>query len=299
MKQVFLSGKGEIEVFEVPVPGRLSNAVLVKNAFSLISTGTEAAAVSRRGGWLGVVEKAMHSRDRVQQVWDLARTQGLPKTWEMVRHKLDDYTAPGYSCAGQVIEVAHEGMPFRPGDLVACIGTGFATHSEYVVAPLNLVAPIPNGVDCTEGAFGALASIAMQGIRRLELSPGEWVGVVGLGLIGQITVQLLVGLGYRVVGLDLSPRRAARARELAKIEAWSADEADSLHQVQRLTQGYGLDGVIICAASQSDQPINLAFDLCRQRGRVSLVGDVGLHLNRAKMYQKELELRISCSYGPG
>lgn len=299
MKQVVLSGKGEIEVFDVPIPGRLSNAVLVRNAFSLISSGTEGAAVSRRGGWLGAVEKAAQSRDRVQQVWDLTRKEGLPRTWELVRNKLEDYILPGYSCAGQVVEVSDEGMPLRPGDLVACIGSGFATHAEYVVVPTNLVVPLPTGVECSEAAFGALACIAMQGVRRLELSPGESVGVVGLGLIGQITAQLLVAMGYRAVGIDVSAQRAAKARALAGIEAWGSDEAESIQRVSDLTECRGLDGVIICAATQSDQPINMAFDLCRRRGRVSLVGDVGLNLVRAKMYQKELDLRMSTSYGPG
>lgn len=299
MKQVFLSGKGEVEVFDVPVPGRLANAVLVRNAFSLISPGTEGSAVSRRGGWLGVIEKAAQSRERVQQVWDLTRTQGPTRTWEMVRGKLDDYTALGYSSAGQVVEVSGDDLPYKPGDLVACIGSGFATHSEYAVVPANLVVPLPEGVDCAEAAFGALGCIAMQGVRRLELSPGEIVGVLGLGLIGQIAVQLLVAMGYRVVGMDLSSRRAKQATEIAGIEAWGGDDADSLRRVLELTDGRGLDGVLICAASSSDQPINLAFDLCRKRGRVSLVGDVGLSLTRAKMYQKELELRMSTSYGPG
>ncbi len=299
MKQVFLSGKGEIEVLDVPVPGRSSNMVLVKSAYSVISTGTEGAAVSRRGGWLGVAEKAAHSRERVQQVWDLARVQGIGQTWDMVRNKLDDYIMPGYSCAGQVVEVGGDESPYRPGDLVACFGAGFATHSEYVAMPTNLMAPLPAGVDCQEAAFGAIACIAMQGVRRLELTPGETIGVIGLGLIGQIAVQLLTAMGYRAVGLDLSPARAAKAAELAGIEAWGAQEADSIYRVQELTGGRGLDGVIVCAASRSDGIINQAFDLCRRRGRVSLVGDVGLALQRAKMYQKELDLRMSTSYGPG
>jgi len=173
MKQVFLSGKGEIEVLDVPVPRCLPGAVLVRNAYSLISTGTEGAAVPRQGGWLGVFEKALQSRDRVQQVWDLARTQGLPKTWDIVRHKLESYGTLGYSCAGQVIEGEGEEVLLRPGDRVACMGSGFAVHSEYVSVPANLVASIPSGVDYAEAAFGTLASIGMQGVRRLELAPGE------------------------------------------------------------------------------------------------------------------------------
>ena len=299
MKQVFLSGKGEIAVFDVPVPGHLPNAVLVRNAFSLISTGTEGTAISRRGSWFGVFEKAMKSHNRVQQVWQLARSQGISKTWDMVRRKLEDYVALGYSCAGMVVEVGCEDLSVRAGDLVACMGGGVATHSEYVVVPANLMAPIPKGVACSEAAFGALACIALQGIRRLEMRAGEWIGVLGLGLIGQIAVQLLVRMGYRAIGIDLLSQRAAKAQELAGIDAWSSEDVDSIYRVNELTNGYGLDGVIVCAATQSNHPINLAFDLCRKRGRVSLIGDVGLNLVRAKMYQKEIELRMSCSYGPG
>ncbi|MFN8488768.1 MAG: bi-domain-containing oxidoreductase [Caldilineaceae bacterium] len=298
MKQVFLSGKGEIEVFDVPIPGRMSGSVLVRNAFSLISTGTEGAAISRRGGWLGVAEKALNSRDRLQQVWQLAQRQGIARTFTTVQRKLDDYTTPGYSCAGQVIEV--DNVPgINPGDRVACIGTGFATHSEYIVVPTNLIVPLPSTVQYNEAAFGALACIAMQGIRRLELTPGEVVGVIGLGLIGQIAVQLLKAMGYVGIGIDLRSERAKKAHELANIEAWGMSDCDSLARVQQLTHGRGLDGIIICAATSSDQPVNQAFELCRKRGRVSIIGDVGLNLVRAKMYQKELELRLSCSYGPG
>jgi predicted dehydrogenase len=299
MKQVFLTGKGEIETLEVPIPCHLSNSLLVRNICSVISTGTEGAAVSRSGGWIGVAEKALQSKDRMQQVWKMAQTQGINKTWETVQRKLEDYTAIGYSCVGRVVEVSGSDLSFQPGDLVACIGTGFATHAEYVVVPSNLAVLLPSGVDCAEGAFGALACIAMQGIRRLELTPGEIVGVIGLGLIGQIASQLLVGMGYQAVGMDIIPDRAAKAKELAGIEAWSSQDADSISRVQELTNGRGLDGVLICAATESDGLINLAFDLCRQRGRVSLVGDVGLGLSRSKIYQKELELRVSCSYGPG
>lgn len=299
MKQVFFSGGGDVEVLDVPVPGWLNNAALVRNAFSLISTGTEGAAVSRRSGLLGTVEKAVQSRDRIEQVWQSARTQGIVRTWELVRQKLGSYSTPGYSSAGQIVETSTRRGEFQIGERVACIGGGFATHSEYAVVPRNLIAKIPEGVSYEEAAFGAVASIAMQGIRRLELSPGDWIGVIGLGLIGQIAAQLLVAMGYRAVGLDLQPDRAARARELADIHAWGSNETDTIEHVFDLTGGNGLDGVLLCAATASDQPVNLAFDLCRKRGRVSLVGDVGLNLSREKMYAKELELRMSCSYGPG
>jgi predicted dehydrogenase/threonine dehydrogenase-like Zn-dependent dehydrogenase len=299
MKQVFLSGQGGISVLEAPVPGRMKNSILVRNRYSLISTGTEGAAVTKNTGLLGLYEKAMASSDRIQQVWSMVKTQGLLQTLDTVKNKLADYTAIGYSTVGTVIEVDNENMPFCPGDTVACMGTGFANHAEYIVVPRNLVARVPDGVAIERAAFGALACIAMQGIRRLELTPGERVGVIGLGLIGQITMRLLAGMGFRPYGLDLSSARVALAQNTANAEAWSLDERDSVQYVLGLTRGAGLDGVIICAATDSDAPVNLAFDLCRKSGRVSLVGDVGLNLERSKMYSKELELRMSCSYGPG
>lgn len=299
MKQVFLSGQGGISVLEAPVPGRIRNSVLVRNRYSLISSGTEGAAVTRNSGLLGIYEKAMASTDRIQQVWTMAKTQGLRQTLDTVRNKLSEHTAIGYSTAGTVIEVDNENLPFRPGDNVACMGTGFANHAEYVVVPRNLAARVPEGVAIEQAAFGSLACIAMQGIRRLELTPGERVGVIGLGLIGQITMRLLAGMGFRPYGLDLAPDRVALAKSNANAEAWSLEERDSGQYVMSLTKGAGLDGVIICAATDSDGPVNLAFDLCRKAGRVSLVGDVGLSLERSKMYKKELELRMSCSYGPG
>jgi predicted dehydrogenase/threonine dehydrogenase-like Zn-dependent dehydrogenase len=299
MKQVMLSGKGGIEVYDVPVPALMANSVLVRNVYSLISTGTESVYVSTRGGLLGAVEKAMQSRERVQQIWNMAQSQGIMTTIDAVSRKLQEYVCPGYSCAGQVMEISSDDVPFRPGDSVACMGGGFATHSEYVVVPCNLVAKIPEGVDFDEASFGSLASIAIHGIRRLELTPGEQVGVIGLGLIGQITIQLLSSMGFSPVGIDLVSGRAMFAKEISKIDAWGIEDTDSIKQVLSITNGYGLDGVVVCASSKTDAPINFAFDLCRKGGRVSLVGDVGLTLSRAKMYQKEIELRVSCSYGPG
>ena len=299
MKQVLLSGQGQVDVFDVPLPGRFSGSLLVRSAFSLISTGTEGAAVTSRKGVLGLYEKATASRDRIDQVWKMVQSQGVEKTWKAVRHKLEDYNAIGYSSAGQIAELENEELPFRVGQQVACMGAGFASHAEYVAVPKNLVAPIPKNVSLQQASFGAMACIAIQGIRRLEASPGESIGVIGLGLIGQLAIRLLKAMGYSVFGTDLNSRRTAMASQVPVVQAWTSGEVDSLSRVMDLTGGYGLDGVIVCASTQSDEPVNLAFDICRQRGRVSLVGDVGLGLKRAKLYSKEIELRMSCSYGPG
>jgi len=298
MKQVFLSGEGQTVLMDAALPGAIRDGALVRNAYSLISTGTEGHALTKRGGVLGLYEKASKSTDRIERVWQMAKRQGFAATARLVREKLSDYTAMGYSCAGRVLEVDGD-LPYREGDLVACMGTGFATHAEYVTVPKNLMARIPDGVSAAEAACGALACIAMQGIRRLDLTPGENVGVVGLGLIGQLCMRLLATMGYRAFGIDLSADRVAKALEVEGAVAWTPDEANGAMRVRDDTSGFGLDGVIVCAASKSNEPVNQAFDLCRKGGRVSLVGAVGLELVREKMYAKELELRMSCSYGPG
>ncbi len=219
--------------------------------------------------------------------------------WEAVQRKLSDYQPMGYTSAGIVMEVDNDSVPFKPGDRVACMGAGLANHAEYVAVPRNLVAAVPTDVPLEEAAFAALGCIALQGIRRLELTPGERIGVLGLGLIGQICARIANALGYETFGIDLSEKRAALAASVSGITAWSSATEDSLSKVLKLTANRGLDGVVVCAATSSDEPINLAFDLCRKKGRVSLVGDVGLNLKRDKMYEKEIELRLSCSYGPG
>jgi threonine dehydrogenase-like Zn-dependent dehydrogenase len=299
MKQAFSSGKGEVRVFDVPVPGRLRDGVLVRNAFSVISSGTEGAEVSSRGGILGVYEQARSSRDKVNKAWNLVLTQGVKTAYEKVQDKLADFKVMGYTGAGTAVEVENESMPYKPGDRVACMGAGLANHAEYVAVPKNLVVPIPDGVAFEEASFAALGCIALQGIRRLELTPGERIGVIGLGLIGQISIRILKALGYEAFGIDLEEVKAGKAREVEGVSAWSTVSVDSVARIMDATDGMGLDGVVIAAAAKSNEPVNQAFDLCRKRGRVSLVGDVGLGLDRSKMYRKEIELRLSCSYGPG
>ena len=300
MKQVFLSGKGQIEVIETPVPGRLRGSSLVRNAFSVISSGTEGAAVTRREGVAGLYEKVLKSRDRLDQVWTMARNQGLGSTLALVQNKLADYTPIGYSSAGVVLETDEGDGPFRPGDRVACMGAGFANHAEYVTGLRNLSARVPDGVPLEEAAFGAIACIAMQGIRRLELSPGEHVAVIGLGLIGQIAYRLATAMGYQAHGYDIDATRTAHANENGRgCGAVNSREIDAVAHAREGTGGFGADGVLVCASGTSDEIVNQALAMCRQRGRVSIVGDVGLSLQRARMYAKELEVRLSCSYGVG
>lgn len=299
MKQIFVSGGGAVEVLETPAPIRLPNSILVRNRYSLISAGTEGSAVSRRGGLMGVAEKVMASRSRMTQVWNIAHRQGIPAAWDAVSKKLADYVSLGYSCAGDIIECDGNTNGLVVGNRVACMGVEFAKHAEYVSIPRNLAVKIPDHVSYEEAAFGAVACIAMQGVRRANLSPGEYVGVIGLGLIGQVVVRILSGFGYPVIGIDRASDRVEKIGHTKDVLAWTTSECDSERRVLKETNGRGLDAVIVCAATPSDEPMGLAMDLCRKKGRVSIVGDVGLSLQRSKMYKKELDVKMSCSYGPG
>lgn len=299
MKQVFLSGQGQIDVFDAPIPGRLSGSLLVRNACSLISIGTEGAAITKYDGIKGLYEKALSSRGRLDQVWNMAKGQGITSTMNLIQNKLKDYTPIGYSSAGIVLETDSDCLEFRPGQRVACMGAGFANHAEYVVIPGNLAVTVPENVTFDEAAFAAIACIAMQGIRRLELSPGEKIAIVGLGLIGQVALRLVAAMGYQVYGLDVDEKRVMKAKQAGFIRVINSALVDPVQSVLSATNGVGVDGVVICASAKVDSVINQAFDLCRKRGRVSVVGDVGLGLERAKMYAKELEVRLSCSYGVG
>jgi predicted dehydrogenase/threonine dehydrogenase-like Zn-dependent dehydrogenase len=298
MKQVLLSGRGEVAVFDVPLPDPAPKSVLVRNAYSLISTGTESAAVSRRTGWMAAVEKVASSSARAQKVWRLARQQGFAQALGTVQQKLADWTPIGYSCCGEVVEVSDDVTEFTPGDWVACMGAGVANHAEFVVVPVNLAAKLPTSVDPKDAAFGAVACIAQQGVRILHAEAGESIAVIGLGLVGSLTAMLAQAMGYSVFGIDLSAKRVERCKHQLDIPCWTLD-TDVRTAIEQATKGRGVDGAIITAATSSSQPVNLAFDLCRQRGNVSVVGDVGLDLDRKKMYRKELGLRVSCSYGPG
>ena len=299
MKQIFVSGGGAVEVLETPAPIRLPNSILVRNRYSLISAGTEGSAVSRRSGLMGIAEKVMASRSRMSQVWDIAHRQGVPAAWSAVSKKLSDYAPLGYSCAGDIIECDGNVDGLAVGNRVACMGVEFAKHAEYVAIPRNLAVKIPDHVSYKEAAFGAVACIAMQGVRRANLSPGEYVGVIGLGLIGQVVVRILSGFGYPVIGIDRASDRVEKIGSTKDVLAWATSECNSERRVLKETNGRGLDAVIVCAATASDEPMGLAMDLCRQKGRVSIVGDVGLSLQRNKMYKKELDVKMSCSYGPG
>jgi len=285
---------GEMFVEELPAPKLRSGGVLVQNAFSLISAGTERTSVETAQASL--IGKARSRPDLVKQVMDHVKREGLKATYEKVQTRLDTYKELGYSSAGTVLESSVEA--FRPGDRVACAGSGYASHAELIFVPKNLVARIPDPVSFEEAAFTTVGAIALQGVRQADVRIGEYIAVIGLGLLGLITVQLLKANGCKVIGLDISESPFELAGKLG-CDATVLSQGDAVRSVETFTKGYGTDAVILTAATKSNEPLELALQFARKRSRIVVVGAVGMNLPRSPFYEKELELRIACSYGPG
>jgi len=295
MRQVIQSYKtGDMELAEVPPPAVRSGGVVVRTVRSLVSAGTEKMVVDlARKSLLG---KARARPDLVRKVIDATRQQGLWNTLQKVRSKLDTPIPLGYSSAGVVVEVG-EGVPdHRVGDRVACGGAGYANHAEYAYVPRNLLARVPDGVSMEEACFATVGAIALQGVRQTAPTLGERVAVLGLGLIGQLTVQLLRANGCRVLGFDPDPDRARLAEELGVHVAVSRDVEEA---AERFGQGRGMDAVVVAASSPDAGPLAQAGAIARLRGRVVVVGLVKMEIDRSLYYRKELDLRMSMSYGPG
>ena len=296
MKQVLIR-RGEAVADDVPAPALEAGTALVAVQRSCISVGTELSGLKRSG--LPLWQLAARYPEHAKKVIQTVATMGVNRTWNIVQGQLSAGTAAGYSAAGIVVQVGAGLEGVRPGDRVACAGAQCAHHAEIIRVPQNLMTRVPDGVSFDDASTVALGAIAMQGVRRATPTLGETFVVIGLGVLGQITAQLLRANGCRVIGVDLDARRLAFAQELGMDAAVGTDDGANADQVMRLCDGRGADGVIITAATPSDAVVSSAFRMCRRKGRVVLVGDVGLNLNRADMYAKELDFFISCSYGPG
>lgn len=296
MKQVLIR-QGRAVVEEVPAPLVEPGTVLVRVDHSCISVGTEMSGVRASG--LPLWRRALRDPDKVRQVVKLALSDGVARTRRTVEGRLSQAAATGYSAAGRVLEVGDGVEDVLPGDRVACAGARFAHHAEVIRVPRNLLVPVPGGVDFPAASTVTLGAIALQGVRRAAPTLGETFVVVGLGILGQLTAQLLRANGCRVVGTDLDRGRIARAVSLGMDVGVHPGDGSETEQVARLTDGLGADGVVVTAASPSDAILSTAFRMCRRKGRVVLVGDVGLHLDRADIYPKELDFLVSTSYGPG
>jgi polar amino acid transport system substrate-binding protein len=284
----------EIAVDEVPAPGCQPGGVLVRTVVSLISSGTERATVKL--GSMSLLGKALERPDLVKSLFQRLQTTGVASVVATVRAKLDRAMALGYSAAGEVMEVGEGAPEFQVGQRVACAGVGYASHAERIWVPRNLCVQIPENVDYDSASFVALGSIALQAVRVAEVKIGEHVAVLGLGLVGLVTAQILQAAGCTVWGVDPDPERVALARELGV--AFATSNSEYIYEGD-LPRAGGADAVIITAATKSKQPIDLAGQIARDRGVVVVVGDVRVDVPREHYYQKELQVRYSRSYGPG
>ncbi len=295
MKQLLQNLRdGKAAVVDVPVPTPKAGSVLIRNAVSLISAGTERMVVDFAGKSL--LGKARSRPDLFRQVLDKARREGVLTTLEAVLNRLDQPMALGYSSAGTVVAVGAGVEGFKPGDRVACAGGGYAVHAEYVVVPKHLVAALPEQVDFESAAFTTLGAIALHGFRLAEAQIGERIAVIGLGLLGLLAVGIARAAGCSVFGVDINPKRIALAEQMG---ACAVERSDAEENGRSLTQGRGFDAVLICADTSSSDPVELAGLLARERGKVIAVGAVGMTLPRKLYYEKELQFIVSRSYGPG
>ena len=301
MKQVLqqVSG-GEIEVVDVPAPKLLAGCVLVRTAASLLSVGTERA--SSEFARKNLLQKARMRPDLVREVWNKVRRDGVASALAAVRSRMDQPSAPGYSSAGTVIAVGEGVTDIRPGDRVACAGAGHAVHAEFACIPRLLLARIPTdlpvSVSFDHAAATTVGAVALHGVRTADVKLGDIVGVIGLGLLGQLTVQILKAAGCRVVGMDIDRGRVDLALRLGADAAADSSSAffDACMQQSR---GRGVDAVLIAAQTTSSDPVNLAAEVARDRAIIVAVGIVGMALERRPFYEKELDFRVSRSYGPG
>jgi len=294
MRQIIQSFKtGETILEEIPAPLPSRGTVLIKTTRSLVSLGTERMLVEF--GKANLVQKAKQQPDKVKQVLDKIKTDGLMPTLEAVFNKLGSPLPLGYCNVGKVVAVGAGVTDFKVGDRVASNGH----HAEYVSVPQNLVAAIPDNVSDEEAAFTVIGAIGLQGIRLCSPTLGETIVVVGLGLIGLITAELLVANGCKVIGIDLDENKVNIAKQKGIIGINPKDGTDVVKYVTQVTGGIGADGVIITASAKNNDIIKQAAHMSRKRGRIVLVGVIGLDISRADFYEKELTFQVSCSYGPG
>lgn len=294
MKQILQNLKtGDLEIAEVPVPQVGSGQLLIQTRRTLISAGTERMLVNfAKSGLLG---KAKQQPEKVKQVFDKIKTDGLLPTLHSVFARLDEPLPLGYCNCGVVLEVGQGVKDFQPGDRVISNGP----HAEVVCVPKNLCAKVPDNVTDEQASFTVLASIGLQGIRLLQPTMGETVVVTGLGLIGLMCVQMLQNCGCRVIGIDLDKNKLALAEKFGAEVIDVAAGADPVQTAMSLTNGRGVDGVLITASAKEDTIIHQSAQMCRQRGRIVLIGVVNMNMDRSDFYEKELSFQVSCSYGPG
>jgi predicted dehydrogenase/threonine dehydrogenase-like Zn-dependent dehydrogenase len=296
VKQVLLK-EGRAVLEEVPAPQAGPGRVLVRTLYSVLSAGTERAAL--HAGEAASILNRIADPSALRKALDVLAAEGPGAILDRIRSAREPHAvAPGYAASGRVQAAGPGVLDLPPGTAVACAGAGHASHAEWIAVPRMLAVPVPEGVPLDEAAFATLGSIALQGVRRSGIQVGECAVVLGLGLIGTLAGQVLRAAGARVLGFDPDPGRAALGRALG-LEAHDFGARDPREEVPRATGGLLADAVVVCAAARGPEVANLAMRLCRKKGRVVIVGDVGMDLDRALMYDKELDVVISTSYGPG
>jgi polar amino acid transport system substrate-binding protein len=286
---------GTMKMTEVPFPILKQSHLLVRTLYSVISTGTEGRTV--KDARASMLHKARSRPDQIDKVIKSIRNNGVSSTLRMVNDKLDSWSPLGYSCCGRVIEIDSHVRDFQIGDLVAC-GGNQAMHAQVISVPQNLAVRLPEKTNPEHAAFTTLGAIALQGIRQADIRLGETIIVIGLGIVGLLTVQLLKVAGTRVIAIDKSQYRVNLARKIGADIALTRKEITS-GSIEAMTDSQGADAVIITASTASTDPVNLAGEFCRPKGKVIIVGNVPTGFQRPSFYKKELDLRMSCSYGPG
>ena len=292
--QTYRTGKLTLE--EVPAPIIRPGGALVQNLYSAVSIGTERASINFAK--TNIIGKARKRPDLVQQVIEKTRRDGIFSAYQAASNRLNKPMPLGYSSAGIVLELTDNIENISIGDLVSCAGEGYASHADIIYVPNNLIVKVPQSVSPKEAAFTSIGAIALQGIRRAELTVGERVAVIGLGLIGLITIQILKAYGFPVLGMDINSKQIETAKKLGIHEALLLDNKNPIPEVDSFKNGWA-DAVIITAATTSTQPIELAGEMIRERGRVIAVGDISMDIPRRIYYKKEADIRISRSTGPG
>src|SRR5271155_4913439 len=299
MKQVLQRARsGEIAVVDVPVPKLLPGCILVNIAASLVSAGTERASYEFANK--NLLQKAKARPDLVREVINKVRRDGVFSAVAAVRSRLDQPNALGYSSAGTIIGVGEGVTDLKVGDRVACAGANYAVHAEFACVPRLLVARIPpsSAVSLEDAAFTTLGAVALHGVRMAEAKLGDVVAVIGLGLLGQLTIQILKASGCRVLGMDIAPERAELALRLGADDV--SISGDSLRDLcMKHSSGYGADAVLIAAETASSEPVDVAGEVARDRGVIVAGGTVGMDIQRKLYFEKELDFRVSRSYGPG
>jgi len=300
MKQI-INIRDKIKIVEVPEPICGNKEVLVANIYSLISSGTERQSIEIRSKDMFSLSRDIKKErpDLAEKVKKIMKSQGIITTYKLIKEKLNEPNLLGYSSAGIVIDVGKDVKTIKIGDRVACGGGGYAVHAEYIRVPENLCVKIPDNVKLKEAAYTTVGAIALQGVRRADVKIGEYVAVIGLGLIGLLTVQILKAAGAKVIGFDLSEDRVEIAKKIGADEAYCIRDVDVLSAVDNFTKGIGVDSAIITASTKSSDPVNTSLKIIRKRGKIVVVGAVGMNIPREIFYKKEGDLLMSTSYGPG